>query len=124
MENMKINQVEDSFYRNIKTKNLDDRIKVLKGDSFEMLMKLVKENERFDFIYIDGSHKCLECYSDILLSWDLLNNGGIMVIDDVPYNKKNGILESPYEGVIHFLKKYENKYKVLKNNYRLFLEKL
>jgi predicted O-methyltransferase YrrM len=124
MENIQTNQVEESFKKNIKTKNLEDKIKVLKGDSFEMLMKLVKKNERFDFVYVDGSHKCLDCYSDILLSWELLNNGGIMVIDDVSYNKENGILESPEEGVKHFLKKNESKYKILKNNYCLFLEKL
>jgi predicted O-methyltransferase YrrM len=124
MENIDKNQIEQSFYRNIKTKKLEDKIKVLKGDSFEMLMKLVKQNEKFDFVYVDGSHKCLDCYSDLLLSWELLNVGGIMVIDDVPYNKENGVLESPYEGVIHFMKKYENKYKILKNNYRLFLEKI
>ena len=126
MENMDRNQVEQSFYRNIKTKNLENRIETLKGDSSEMLMKLLRKNDKvnFDFIYVDGSHKCLDCYSDLVLSWELLNTGGILVIDDVPYNKENGVLESPYEGVIHFLKKYENKYKVLKNNYRLFLEKI
>lgn len=123
MENIDKNKVEQSFYRNIKTKKLEDRINVLKGDSFEMLMKLVKQNEKLDFVYVDGSHKCFDCYSDLLLSWELLNIGGIVVIDDVPYNKKNGVLESPYEGVMYFMKKYENKYKILKNNYRLFLEK-
>ena len=85
---------------------MENRVNVLKGDSFEILMKIVKENEMFDFIYVDGSHKCLDCYSDILLSWDLLNVGGILVIDDVSYNKENGILESPFEAVFHFLKKY------------------
>jgi hypothetical protein len=34
------------------------------------------------------------------------------------------ILESPYEAVIHFLKRNEGKYKILKNTYRLFLEKI
>ena len=124
MKNINVNQVEQSFYRNIETKKLKDKINVLKGDSFEKLMILVKLNEKFDFIYVDGSHKCLVCYSDLLLSWELLNIGGIMVIDDIPYNKENGVLESPYEGVMHFMKKYENKYKILKDNYRLFLEKI
>ena len=89
-----------------------------------MLMKLIKDNQLYDFVYVDGSHKCLDCYSDILLSWELLNKGGILAIDDVVYNKENGILESPFEGVFHFLRKYENQYKILNNDYRLFLEKL
>lgn len=123
-KNIEENHIEQIFYKNIKKKNIENKIQVLKGDSFEMLIKLVKENIKFDFIYIDGSHKCLDCYSDILLSWNLLNVGGILVIDDVLYNKEIGILESPYEALFHFLKKNENQYKILNDNYRVFLEKL
>jgi hypothetical protein len=123
-ENIEENDIEQTFYKNIKNKKIENKVNVLKGDSFEILMKIVKENEKFDFIYVDGSHKCLDCYTDILLSWELLNVGGILVIDDVLYNKENGILESPFEGIFHFLKKYENRYKILNNEYRLFLEKL
>ena len=123
-ENIEENKVEQTFYKNIKKKKMENKVNVLKGDSFEMLIKLLKKNEKFDFIYVDGSHKCLDCYCDLLLSWELLNIGGILVIDDVLYNKEIGILESPYEGVVHFLRKYENKYKILNNEYRLFLEKM
>jgi hypothetical protein len=121
--NIEKNDIEKTFYKNIKNKNMENKIEILKGDSFEMLIKLIKQNKMFDFIYVDGSHKCLDCYNDMIISWELLNIGGILVID-VIYNKENGILESPFEAVLHFLKKYENKYKILNNEYRLFIEKI
>ena len=62
-------------------------------------------------------------YLDIEISFELLNKKGILIIDDVPYLKEQ-ILESPYEAVIPFLKRNEGQYRILKNTYRLFLEKI
>jgi predicted O-methyltransferase YrrM len=91
---------------------------VYNEDSHKILMNLLKMNEKFDLIYVDGSHRCLDCYLDIEISFELLNKKGILIIDDVPY------LKEQYEAVIHFLKRNEGKYKILKNTYRLFLEKI
>ena len=95
-----------------------NNIKVLKGDSNKILVDI---NEKFDFIYIDGCHKLIESYTDILLSFNILNKGGIIAIDDYLYNKEN-ILESPYHGVNHFLEKFKDKIKILDIGYRIFLE--
>ena len=91
-------------------------------------MNLYKEinDNKFDFIYVDGSHLLLDSYVDILLSWKLLNNGGILVIDDVVFNSDsiNKQMESPLFGVNYFLKTYAGQYKLLNFDYRLFLEKV
>ena len=117
-------KVEESFYKNIKLKNVSDRIKAIKGDSKEILLSMIKNNhEFFDFIYVDGSHQCLDCYLDLFLSWQLLNKNGILAIDDYLYNK-NDTLESPYDAVNKFLNEYKGKYKMLYCGYRVFLEKL
>jgi hypothetical protein len=84
---------------------------------------IIKNNVKMDFIYIDGSHLLLDCYADLILSWQILEKEGILVIDDYLYKKKN-TLDSPYEAVNHFLKNYEGKYKLLDKNYRVFLQKL
>ena len=80
--------------------------------------------EMYDFIYIDGSHLSFDCYSDLILSWEILVKGGLMAIDDYLYNDKGPVINSPFEGVNHFLKKYEGKYNLLHKGYRVFLEKL
>jgi hypothetical protein len=65
----------------------------------------------------------LDCYLDLILSWKILNNGGILAIDDYTY-KMDSVLDSPFEAVNHFLKCYEGKYKLLHKGYRVFLQKL
>ena len=140
MGNIIENNIENAFYDNIKSKKLENRIKVYKGDSTEKLIEMIKLNNenkglkayavqgtgdkllKFDLIYVDGSHRLLDCYSDLILSWELLEQNGMLIIDDYLFNK-NYILESPYEAVNEFLEKYKNKYTLLHKNYRVFLLK-
>jgi hypothetical protein len=128
-ENGKVKNIEEleikkSFHKNIQTANLEDRVEWIKGDSSSVLFDMVKAEKKYDFIYVDGCHLLLECYSDLILSWQLLNCGGILAIDDY-YNNLNGsdLLQTPFESVNHFLKKYDNEIKVLHKGYRIFLEK-
>jgi len=119
-------KVESSFYKNIEIEGLNDRVKGIKGDSVEVLMNMIKTNDKYDFVYVDGSHLALDCFADLILSWELLNKRGIMAIDDYLYNYEpnNGNFESPHEGINRFFKKYEGKYKILHMGYRVFLEKV
>ena len=116
-------EVEKSFHNNVKLAGMSERVKAVKGDSIEILMNMIKSDDKYDFIYVDGSHLALDCYCDLLLSWELLNVGGVFAIDDYLYTQ-NTSFESPFEGVNRFLQKYEGKYKILHKNYRVFLEKL
>jgi predicted O-methyltransferase YrrM len=116
-------EIEASFYKNIKTAGLEERIQGIKGDSYDVLFEMLKENRIFDFIYIDGSHLSFDCYSDLMLSWKLLNRGGLLAIDDYLYNQ-GGLIDSPFEGVNHFLKKHQHEIKLLHKGYRVFLVKI
>jgi predicted O-methyltransferase YrrM len=126
LSNMDMLNIEQSFYNNIKTANLEDRIRGIKNDSTIELFKMIKEEKRFDFIYVDGSHKCNDCYSDMLLSWQLLNKGGIMAIDDYLWagNGVNDIGDTPLKAVNHFLERYKKDVKLLHKGYRVFIEKI
>jgi predicted O-methyltransferase YrrM len=103
---------------------LTDRISGIKGDSYEVLFEMMKENKKFDFIYIDGSHLSFDCYSDLMISWRLLVRGGVLAIDDYLYNAEGAVVNSPFEGVNHFLKKHQNEIKILHKGYRVFLTKV
>jgi len=124
LDNMDELEIEKSFYKNIETAGLKERIQGVKGDSYEVLFKMTKENKIFDFIYVDGSHKAFDCYSDIILSWKLLAEGGILAIDDYLYNSEGAVINSPFEGVNHFLNKFQKEFKILHKDYRVFLQKL
>ena len=116
--------VESSFYKNISVEGLSDRISGIKGDSYEVLFEMMKEGKMFDFIYIDGSHLSFDCYSDLMISWRLLEKGGILAIDDYLYNTEGAVVDSPFEGVNHFLKKHQHETKILHKGYRVFLQKV
>ena len=79
--------------------------------------------ERYDLIYVDGSHLAFDCYSDLILSWRLLNKGGLLAINDYLYNSDENFVNSPFEGVNHFLKQYKNEIKILYKGYQIFLIK-
>jgi predicted O-methyltransferase YrrM/tetratricopeptide (TPR) repeat protein len=115
-------QVVKSFLKNVMKSGLETRIVGLKQESSIALLNMIKMDEKYDFIYVDGSHKLLDCYTDMVLAWKLLNKGGIMGIDDYLWNNTD-VLNSPFEAVNAFLKKYEKELVVLSKEYRVFLEK-
>ena len=121
------NKIEQIFNKNIKAAGLDNRIQSVKGDSHAVLLDFVKKDKLFDFIYVDGSHKCLDVVTDLFLSWQLLRNGGIMAIDDYMYTFEGdfnvNILEYPYHAVNAFLEKYKDNIIVLERGYRIFIKK-
>jgi len=122
------NNIEKLFYQNIKAAGLQDRIQGVKGDSHTVLLDYVKKGKMFDFIYVDGSHKCLDVVTDLFLSWQLLNRGGIMAIDDYYYTLEVSFdvnpLEYPYHAVNRFLERYKNDIVILEKGYRVFIKKI
>jgi predicted O-methyltransferase YrrM len=119
------------FHENLRRAGVSGRVQALKGDSVTTLLDLVEQKEQFDFVYVDGSHKCIDCYTDMALSWRLLKTGGTMVVDDyllqpwagVNHGSEEKPLDYPKRGVDHFLSKYEGTYRVLDKGYRVCLEK-
>lgn len=123
LENMDALQVEQSFYKNVSSAGLKDRIIGIKSASTNKLLEYIRQGFKADFIYVDGSHLLLDCYTDLVLSWEILETNGILAIDDYLY-KNDEILNSPFEAVNHFLKIYDGKYVLLNINYRVFLKKV
>jgi len=126
LQNIEQNNIENVFYRNVKIAGLESRIKGIKGNSSDVLLELVREKMQYDFIYVDGSHRCLDVYLDLFLAWKLLRKGGVMAIDDYMYHaEKIGELpyEYPYEAVNYFLKNIDGKYNLIDKDYRVFIEK-
>lgn len=120
--------VEAIFYKNMKIAGLSDRVKAYNGDSVEVLLDFVENKEKFDFIYVDGSHKCIDCYTDMTLAWRLLDIGSTLVVDDYEYANNlvevGKVLEYPKRGVEHFLEKYKGSYLIIGKSYRMFLKKI
>ena len=119
LSNIIKNNVEKIFYQNLKMSNMENRITAIKGDSKDILQNL--EKNQFDFIYVDGDHTYNGCYTDLVLSWDLLKENGILAIDDYLWKKNES--DNPHNAVNHFMDKYKDKIIVLDIEYRIFLQK-
>jgi predicted O-methyltransferase YrrM len=121
--NMGMSDIKNVFWNNVKKAGVENRITLLEGDSVEKLLELSKNNETFNFIYVDGSHKCLDAYTDIVIAWNILEKGGIMAVDDYKWNMNAPVLERPYDGVNRFLKKYRYTLEILSVGYRIYFRK-
>ena len=62
-----------------------DRVTIRKGKSDEVLFGL--EPASFDVAYVDASHHASDVLSDVVMAWNLLRPGGILLADDYLYNK-------------------------------------
>lgn len=89
-------------------------------------LNLVYQNdfEKFDFIYIDGSHVAKDVMSDIVLAWELLKPGGILIADDYLWDHYKEPRLTPKPALDGFLESYKGSYEILLKGYQVHLKKI
>lgn len=97
------------------------RIQLLKMPSW---MGLRHTTFTFDFVYIDGSHLSQEVLEDAVLSWRLLDKGGILIFDDYDWKNMPAPLDNPGPGIDAFLSIYSGKFKELSRGHQIAIEKI
>ncbi len=78
---------------NIEETGLAGRIKLCVGFSSAVLPRLMAAGERFDFVYIDGSHEARDVLFDGVMALEMLRDGGLLAFDD--YLWADGGLRTP-----------------------------
>jgi predicted O-methyltransferase YrrM len=63
------------------------RVEKVKSRSVPALDRLSEIDRRYDLIYIDGSHEGDDVMVDSLLSWRMLNVGGLLIWDDYRWKR-------------------------------------
>jgi len=81
-----ISNLEERFDRNIGLVDAS-RVEKLRGDSRRTLLGLAEASDRFDLVYVDGSHLALDVIVDAALSWPLVASGGVVIFDDYIWTK-------------------------------------
>lgn len=108
-------QFLDFNFKNVEKKfdlNLSDFVFTkIKSTSTEAFTKF-KNKLKFDYIYIDGSHNGLDIYNDAVASFNVLNEGGLIIFDDIT-NIYNEIEMQPHDAFEKFYNLYKKKIKVL-----------
>jgi len=121
--------IYERFMKNLSPYMKDNRITINKGKSIDTLLRFVQEvragqREKYDFVYIDGSHVAKDVLIDTVLSWELLKNGGLMYFDDYQYAAGTKAAPSRPEAAIDgFLECYDGTYKILHKGYQVHLQK-
>ena len=80
-DGLPLSQLQELFDRNVALVDAS-RVRKLVGDSRSILVELAKESQRFDLVYVDGSHMGLDVIVDAALSWHLLAPRALMIFDD------------------------------------------
>ncbi|KUH75776.1 hypothetical protein AU184_15420 [Mycolicibacterium novocastrense] len=94
-----------------------------KGSSLYVLPKLLDEKEKFDVVYVDGSHLADDAVTDAINAWRLLKKDGIVIFDDVMWPAYSRTHANTAWAINTFLKYYRGQYNVLHAQYQLILQK-
>ena len=76
----------DTFYSNISQSKNFNKIRVMVNDSKQAMPLMIKNEMKFDYIYIDGSHQTLDVIHDGLNAFNLLADNGAIIFDDYEWN--------------------------------------
>lgn len=89
-----VDKIESNFKENIAP--YEDRV-TIKKDSSDQIRYWTEK--RFEFIYIDASHRAFDVLRDGVLSFDLLAPGGSIIFDDYNWDAGGGEKERPHEAI-------------------------
>jgi hypothetical protein len=114
--------LEQRFDRNVE--KFQSRVDKIKAASHKALAILGTDRRRFDLVYVDGSHRASDVYSDAVLSWALLNRGGLVIFDDYGWPLGEDERDRPKLGIDAFLSSFAHQYAPVAHGYQMIIRKL
>lgn len=115
----KFNQIFDNFKRN--TSKYLKQLKIFRGTSHDFFKK--NKYEKFDLIYIDGSHEYNYVAHDANKAFLVLKKNGILIFDDFMW-ENYAQKKLPFHAIMKFLKKNNHKLNILYVDYQLIIKKI
>jgi predicted O-methyltransferase YrrM len=119
------NEIEKKFDEAIEKTGKKDQYVKMKMISSKALIKLKEFGFIiFDFIFIDASHEAKDVITDAILSWDILNEEGILIFDDYKWDKLKGEEFRPKLAIDSFVAMFKPQLKTLYSGYQYIIEKI
>ncbi|ASQ87045.1 class I SAM-dependent methyltransferase [Mycobacterium intracellulare] len=103
--------LEDRFDQNLAS--CATRLTKRKGSSRHVLPQLLDEDQKFDLIYVDGSHFADDVLTDGIIAWRLLQPSGLMIFDDLTWNYYPRKRDNPAWAIDLFLRFHAGQYRIL-----------
>ncbi len=105
------------YYRS-RTRNLNYR--GTSDEFFNMLPLSLIYPQKYDFIYIDGSHETEQVLRDAVNAEQHLKSGGLLAFDDFLWGRGRNV---PMPAIKAFMRCYELKFDVLEKGLQVWLQK-
>ncbi len=118
------NAARETFFANLEECPRKSQIRVMESDFRSALIQLHVEQQKFDFIYEDGTHVSSETMETLCLAWPLLKPGGILVVDDYEWNKNLPTEFTNSYAIDSFLKMNRQEIEVIEKNHQVVVKKL
>lgn len=119
-----IDNTEKLFLSNINKSKNSNKITFYKVKSNYFFDNIISPLEKYNFIYIDGSHEAKDIENDMENSFKYLEVNGIMWMDDYGGVNKKYKLHNPRIPMNIFLLKYKNSIKIIHKGYQLAIQKI
>lgn len=100
----------------------EDRLTKYKGTSYRYFNDCF-EIEKFDLIYIDGSHHSDDVVVDAIKSFEMLKLGGLMIFDDYLWKYYDSTIDNPIGAINAFIRLKRNQLEVICFDYQLVVRK-
>jgi len=105
------------------TSEWSEKLRIIQKTSLSALPELITSGEKFDVIYVDGSHRASDVLFDAVNCFELLKTGGIMVFDDYLGGKL--VTDDDVKPAVDaFIFAYQSKINVFNVAYQLWLQKI
>jgi len=101
-----------------------DRVEKISASSATVLPELGLSGRRFDLAYIDASHMAADVYRDAVLTWPMMEPGGMVIFDDYEWDLMTNEGERPKRGIDAFLAAFAGQFRDVYRAYQIVISKL
>jgi len=115
------NRLAQCYVKNTALSKNGEKIMTYQSDSRVVLPSLLKEQKKFDFIYIDGNHSTDIVISDALAAFYLLKDNGVIIFDD--YEWVDHTNEQPVKNALNIIDNLLPIKPILTNYQRSYVKK-
>lgn len=117
-------ELEQRFRENVARSPNFDKLQVKRGLSRYVLRTMAHTfDRRFNFVYIDGSHRARDVLDDAVLSWPMLQDDGYMVFDDYRWHKYRDEYDNPKIAIDSFTSCYATELDIVHRDFQVILRK-